>query len=198
MQSFRKVGITFLKACALILIIICIGAVLDFTAIYGMGKIHHEVNSADAIIVLGAAHQQIATQRALKGLELYQEGKSAIMVLSGGKTAYPVSEAEYMKSVIMQHVYASDTPDMTLEENSLNTYENFLYSKREIPDAQSIIIVTDQFHIARSVLIAKSLGFQKVYWDSPDPSYLPISTRMRYYLSEMIAVPEYALSIIHL
>ncbi len=185
-----------------LVVIFFIAIVSYFGVIFVMGKMHPQVSSADAIIVLGAAHENMATQRALKGFELYRERKSGTLVLSGGKTTFPVSEAQYMKSVILRYASttnassasatnassATNALHIILEEDSLNTYENLRNSKLKIPNAKSIIIVTDQFHIARSVLIAKSLGYQTVYWDSPDPSYLSVSSRFKYYISEMKAV----------
>ena len=47
-------------------------------------------------------------------------------------------------------------PEFGLDENSHNTFENLRNSKSKLPNAKSVIIVTDKFHLARSVIMAKS------------------------------------------
>ena len=76
--------------------------VADVGLVWGMAHIRPDIKDADAIIVLGAAINTPALKnRTLKGLELYEDGKSDLMVLSGGKIAdSDISEAEFMAKVI--------------------------------------------------------------------------------------------------
>jgi len=164
----------------------------DIGYVLVMGSIRLVCPPADDVIVLGSGHGNSAVKRALTGLAIYDKDKSQTLVLSGGKTDFPTSEAEFMESVIVSaaHVPTSTIP-FILEENSRSTYENFLDSRQLIPKARSITIVTDTFHIGRSVLIARSLGFHNICWASPDPSYLDPTTLAQYYVREMAAVPVY-------
>ena len=149
------------------------------------------IQKADAIVVLGAAiNTPSLYNRTLDGLKLYNQGESDVMVLSGG-VDYPKSmpEAEYMEEVILQN--ASTVPDLILEPNSNSTYQNIVNSKALIPRAKSIIIVSDGFHLARAILMAKREGFGPVYWSSPDPTYYSKRELTYYYMREVLAMIDY-------
>ncbi len=150
-----------------------------------------DIPKADAIIVLGAAINTPALDnRSLEGLRLYEEGKGDVIVLSGG-VDYPrsISEAAYMQKIIRAN-QKQDVP-LILEDKSRDTFENIKNSKTFIPGASSVIIVSDKFHLARAVLIAKRQGFKKVSWSSPRPYYYDIRELSYYYLREMAAMIEY-------
>jgi uncharacterized SAM-binding protein YcdF (DUF218 family) len=78
-----------------------------------------------------------------------------------------------------------------LEEQSHNTEDNIKNSRAKIPNAKSVIIVSDEFHIARAVLLAKREGFKDVYWSSPEPTYYTKPELNRYYLREMAGMIRY-------
>jgi uncharacterized SAM-binding protein YcdF (DUF218 family) len=174
------------------LLYIIIGFLLvDLAIIVFFSVYRPQLQKADAIIVLGAAINTPALyNRTLDGLKLYNQGDAKVLVLSGG-VDYPRSmpEADYMKKVILQN--ASTVPNLILEPNSNSTYQNFVNSKALIPQVKSIIIVSDSFHLARAVLMAKREGFGPVYWSSPDPVYYNKAELSFYYLREVLAMIDY-------
>ena len=129
------------------------------------------VYKANAIIVLGAAiNTQEIYYRSLEGLKLYQAGDAPVIVLSGGQD-FPraPTEAMYMEKVIDDN---SQTPvSLILENQSHSTYDNIKNSEAIIGRGKSVIIVSDDFHLARGILMAEREGFKVVYWNSPKPSY---------------------------
>ena len=150
------------------------------------------VQKADAIIILGAAINTPALyNRSLEGLRLYEQGKAPVIVLSGGVDYFKsIPEAQYMKNVILQHT--SSTPVLILEPDSRSTYDNIENSKKLIPNAHSVIIVSDTFHLARGVAMAHAAGFSNVYWSAPDsPSYYPVSELVFHYFRESVAMIAY-------
>ena len=164
---------------------------LDFVVVMFFSVYRPNIKQADAIVILGAAINTPALyNRSLEGLRLYQEGKANVLVVSGG-VDYPksMSEAAYMAGVITTN--SSATPPLILESNSQSTYENINYSKKLIPAAKSIILVSDSFHLARAVLVAKRVGFGHVYWSSPKPTYYKKGELVFYYIREMAAMVEY-------
>lgn len=177
-------------------IIVLISAVtilaLDLGTVIWFGLHHPTVSKADAAIVLGAKVGTPAfTHRALMGLKYFQEGKTTKLVLSGGRGPdEPVSEAEAMRTIIEHHVAKLNgkMPEIVLDTASANTVQNIDNSKALIPEAKSVIIISDCFHVARSVLIAKRAGFQRVYWDSPTPDYYSTPHLIYYYLREVVAM----------
>ncbi len=161
-------------------------AVVVFFSVY-----RPPIQKADAIVVLGAAINTPALyNRTLEGLELYNQGKANVLVLTGG-VDYPKSipEAVYMQNVIRQN--ASTVPPLILEKNANSTYGNIVNSKVLIPGAKSLIIVSDDFHLARAVLMAKREGFGPIYWSSPNPFYYTKPELAFYFMREMFAMIDY-------
>lgn len=186
-------------------------AVVVFFSVY-----RPPVQKAEAILVLGAAINTPALyNRTLDGLKLYNQGKSNVLVLSGG-VDYPgsIPEAVYMEHVILDKVANSSPPlpmgegrpalrsfsegggegslpPMLLDEKANSTYQNIVNSKALIPGAKSIIIVSDSFHLARAVLMAKREGFGPIYWSSPNPAYYSKGELAYYYMREVLAMIDY-------
>ncbi len=165
---------------------------LDVAVVIGFAKFQPQIGHADAIVVLGAAINSPAlNNRVLAALNLYQNHKADVMVLSGGKIAAPdISEAEYMRRYInKQHL--TEAPKLIIEDQSHNTEENIKNTRATLPGKQSLIIVSDEFHLARAVLLAKREGFSPVYWMSPQPTYYTKAELLRYYVREMVAMIRY-------
>lgn len=165
---------------------------VDALLVLGFAYAPANVNKADAVVVLGAA---IKTKRiyyrALEGNRLYQEGSAPLIVLSGGYgEGRNISEAEYMQNVILANFPTSTAP-IILESNSHSTYENLINVKAKVANLNSIIIVSDNYHLARSVLLAKALGYKKVYWSHPPEGHYSKSETAYYLLREMAAMISY-------
>ncbi len=168
---------------------------LSFAVVYFFSAYERPIQKADAIIILGAAINTPALyNRSMEGLRLYQSGKSEVIVLSGGRISdEDITEAGYMKKVIMQNNLDSvgENPKMILEEDSHSTFENLKNSKNKVPEVKSIIIVSDKYHLARAVMLAKRLGFETVYWSAPSSGYYPKKELYYHYLRETIAIIAY-------
>jgi vancomycin permeability regulator SanA len=51
--------------------------------------------------------------------------------------------------------------------------------------------VSDSFHLARAVILAKRAGFKNVYWASPDQGYYSVDDKRYYYFREFLAMIWY-------
>lgn len=164
-------------------------ASLLFVIIFG--QIKPNIPKADAVIILGAAINTPALyDRSLEGLKVFESGKADLMILSGGRVSdADISEAGYMRKVILKN--SSSTPPLLLEEQSHSTYENLANTKALAPQVKSLIVVSDRFHLARAVLVAKVVGFKPVYWQAPDPGYYPFDELAFYYFREAAALLSY-------
>ena len=156
-----------------------------------MADLSPHLGQADAILVLGAAINTPAlTNRSLVGLHLYEQGQAPLLVLSGGRISdKDISEAGYMKKIILQH--AASQPPMVLEEQSHTTFQNVKNSRGLLNGAKSVIVVSDEFHLARAFLLLKRNGFKSVYWAGPEPTYYSRDKLMFYYLRETLALIFY-------
>lgn len=164
---------------------------LDLAVVVFFGLYRPQVKPADAIVVLGAAINTPALyNRSLHGLKLYEEGDAKVMVLSGGRISdKDISEAGYMRKVIEGN--ATGPVPLILEEDSHSTYENLKNTKAKIGSDKSLIIVSDEYHLARAVIMAKRNGFGPVYWSSPKATYYKNSELAFYYLRELVAMLAY-------
>jgi uncharacterized SAM-binding protein YcdF (DUF218 family) len=173
--------------------VVIFSSVLLVIVIFGI--VRPSAPHVDAVIVLGAKVGTPAlTQRTLQGFKYYQEGKTDTIVLSGGQgPGEAVPEAEAMKAVITRQVthMGGGAPTVILEKESASTVGNIYNSKALVPRAKSVVIVSDAYHLARSVLIAKKAGFRDVYWDAPASGYYSKRDLAYYYLREAVAVLAY-------
>lgn len=181
----------FKRITSSVIVLIAVIAILDMSYIVLIARWRPEIKKSDSIIVLGAAINTPALyNRTLEGLHLYEQGKADVMILSGGKISEAdISEAEYMEKVIKKNT--TQTVAYVLEEQSHNTYENIFNSLRKIEKKDSLIIVSDEFHLARAVLVAKRAGFKTVYWSAPQPDYYKQDDLRRYYIREFFAMLSY-------
>jgi uncharacterized SAM-binding protein YcdF (DUF218 family) len=184
MRRFWKIIKLLLLACVILLVV-------DILIVVGFSIYRPAIPKTDAIIVLGAAiNTPSLYNRSLQGLKLYQEGKGEVIVASGGRISDDdISEAAYISKVIKKN--GDQAIPVILEDKSTDTYENIKFSKVKIPDATSIVIVSDDFHLARAVLMAKREGFAHVYWSSPQPYYYSKTDLVFYYFREIVAMIDY-------
>lgn len=170
-------------------------AVVDLLTIIGFGVFQSSPKKVDAVIVLGARVGTPAlTERTLKGLKYYQDTNASVLVLSGSQGSdEPISEAQAMQDVVAKYIAKNggEMPSIVLEDKSINTYQNINFSQDLIPQAKSIVVVSDTFHLARSVVFAKRAGFNKVYWGAPVPKYYPNNQLVMYYIRETVAMIAY-------
>jgi vancomycin permeability regulator SanA len=103
----------------------------------------------------------LQTARCLKALDLYKSGAVNKLVVTGGFTFDYISEARMMKIAL---VTWGVTPDDVIEdEMAASTIENGLFSARIFDERawpKTARLVTQKFHMERSVGIYKADGFQ--------------------------------------
>lgn len=121
------------------------------------------------IIILGAQIRGERITEALKrrldrGVRYLEENSDTIVIVSGGKgKGEDMTEAEAMALYLQECGIASDR--IYQETKSTSTYENLRKSLAYIDDERrdKIGIVTNNFHIYRSMKLAKMIGYKKIY-----------------------------------
>jgi uncharacterized SAM-binding protein YcdF (DUF218 family) len=179
------------KICKVLLALVAAVFLLDIFIVLFFAYYRPAIKPADYIVVLGSAiNTPSLYNRSLQGLKLYEAGNAKMIVVSGG-VDYPksISEAEYMREVIEKN--SPNPVPLILEDKSQSTYENLKNTRNIIGYGKSIIIVSDDFHLARSVLTAERLGFGHVEWSSPNPTYYNFSEQAYYYFREVFAIVDY-------
>lgn len=172
------------------IILLTVFAVLEITII--RKAFLEKPEKSDGMVVLGCRlwgdqPSPMLTYRLEKALQLYKEGYASKIIVSGGQGDDElVSEAEAMKVYLVERGIREE--DIYKEENSYSTYQNLNYSKQimEREGFEKVVIVTNGFHIHRSLMIANRLRMEAT--GAPAKTYPMLLLRIKYYARE---VPAY-------
>lgn len=186
--TYLTVGLLCLVA------LVCLAFVVTYWAIDRRSGLDDSA-PADVILVLGSAvwpnEQPSPSLRARteRAIELYQQGYAPYLLLSGGLGRYPPEEAEVMRRLAVEAGIPQEAMILDMEAHS--TWES-MEKARDIMEQegwQTAIIVSDPFHIERSLLMAGDAGFAA--YGSPaldSPTYTIPSRRMFYTSREVLAL----------
>lgn len=145
------------------------------------GRVRDDGKSADVALLLGSRPAR-AIERASAAAELYLSGRVKYVVPSGGvKWEYEgeeLSEAELMKRVLVDRGVPEEA--IFLDNEARTTVENMICGTLvinrtlKISRIDSVIIVTSESHMQRSLLLARALLPRK-FEISGYPSYPGVS-----------------------
>lgn len=134
-----------------------------------------ELPACQVAIVLGAGVRPNGSPSAMledrlkTGIELYRAGRVRKLLLSGdhGRTTH--DEANAMR----RYVLAEGLPkeDVFLDHAGFSTYET-MYRARDVFLVKDAIVVTQRFHLPRSVYTARRLGLAAWGCEADKRSYL--------------------------
>lgn len=129
-----------------------------------------ELDRIDCILILGAGVRDGKPTAMLKdrlelGIELYQLGISDRILVSGDHGRVDYDEVNTMKQIAMDAGIPSE--DIFMDHAGFSTYES-MYRARDIFQARKIVIVTQNYHMYRSLYDGKGLGLT-VYGVASDP-----------------------------
>jgi uncharacterized SAM-binding protein YcdF (DUF218 family) len=170
----------FLFWASLILWVFFLGvSVISFTPVTGYLlkplMMKEEIRQVDAIVVLGGGVNQgryltsESSQRLVRGVQLYHEGKAQKIIFSGGFSQKGgVAEG----AVMAQEAKRLQIPPerIFIEKDSRRTHEQAVETKKIAGPLRwkSLILVTSYSHMKRAVLCFEQAGF-KVYPAPADP-----------------------------
>ena len=122
----------------------------------------------DYLIVLGASVYQdgpspALTRRLNAVMDVLDDHPDAIIIASGGKGKNePISEAQCIRDELVKR--GVDAGRIWMEEQSTDTRENLANCKAMIGDSDAAVaIITNNYHIWRSLRMAKKAGFTNVH-----------------------------------
>lgn len=151
-------------------------------------------SQVDYLIILGAGlnGDQLSWtlwERVDKGLRILQDNREMKVVVSGGQGPGEwITEAEAMQRYLVEQGITKER--ILKEEKSTSTMENFRYSRVLLEQQPNydptvpVLVITNDFHMLRSKLLARRNGLTPVGVPSPTPWYL----RPNVYLREYFAV----------
>lgn len=133
----------------------------------------------DAIIVLGAQVLPDGTPSVQLGwrldaaYEAYQKKNVPVVVCGAQGKDEPKTEAEAMKEYLIRAGIPAE--DILTDPASFNTRQNLnnaSYLLKSIPGIDKVLIVTSDYHVPRSLALARDLGYDACGMGSPcKPEY---------------------------
>ena len=113
---------------------------------------------ADCILILGAGVKDgkpkpMLRDRLLTGIELYKSGAADKIIMSGDHGRADYDEVNVMRSFAIEHGVRADA--------GFSTYDS-VYRAKNIFGAESIITVSQKYHLYRALYIAKKLGAESL------------------------------------
>lgn len=154
--------------------------------------ISQQNEKVDSVIVLGAGLKggvpTLALQTRLdSAIDYMNRNPETKAIVSGGQGfSETITEAEGMKRYLVSHGIPEDR--ILKEEQSTSTYENMLFSKKLYENSigkklNKVMIITNNFHMMRSKMLARRAGLQPYGISSGTPWYIYPNVLLREYLA---------------
>jgi SanA protein len=161
----KKIKIKLMLAVVLLFVLVFAPAFINFNIIRQSNNLIYQnidnVPTAQAVLVLGAKVKSngemsdVLLDRAVTALELYQAKKVEKILVSGDHGTKGYDEVNTLKKYFLDNGVLP--ADIFLDHAGFDTYDS-LYRAKYIFQARSLIIVTQNFHLPRTVYIGKKLG----------------------------------------
>lgn len=150
------------------LIILCL--VIFFTILYLVLK--YEKSNCEKfceyVLVLGArildkdTPCKVLENRLISAIIYLQKFENSKVIVSGGTGIdEPVSEGYVMEKYLINN--GIDKYRIFIEDLSTNTFENLKNTKQILKNVDEILIITSRYHLFRSKILARRVGFRKIY-----------------------------------
>ena len=123
-----------------------------------------ELENTDCVIVLGAGVRNgsptpMLRDRLITGISLYKSGAAPKIIMSGDHGREDYDEVNVMKSYAVENGVPDG--DIFMDHAGFSTYDS-IYRAKAVFEADSIIIVTQKYHLYRALYIAERLGVNAV------------------------------------
>ncbi len=122
-----------------------------------------QLRDVDCILVLGCGVRDDGTPSAMlhdrlkRSVEMYDAGVSDRLLMTGDHGREGYDEVDTMKGFAVEAGVPSEC--VFMDHAGFSTYES-MYRAKAIFGAQKVLIVTQEYHLYRSVYIARQLGLE--------------------------------------
>ena len=132
-----------------------------------------DLEDIDCIIVLGAGIRRngpspMLEDRLLTAIELYNKGVAPKILVSGDHEHDDYDEVNVMKNYLKEKGIPSE--DIFMDHAGLSTYDS-IYRAKKIFKANKVIIVTQKYHLYRSLYISKTINLKSYGVSANKQSY---------------------------
>lgn len=121
------------------------------------------LQDADCILVLGCGVNAQGTPSAMlsdrlkRGVALYEAGAAPKLLMSGDHGRADYDEVNAMRQYALDAGVPAE--DIFMDHAGFSTYES-MYRAKDVFQADKVIIVTQQYHLYRSIYAAQALGLE--------------------------------------
>lgn len=128
------------------------------------------LSQVDCILILGAGiwkdkPSPMLEDRLLQGISLYKKGIAPKIIMSGDHGREDYDEVNVMKKFAIDNGIPSE--DIFMDHAGFSTYDS-LYRAKEIFQCKKIVIVTQTYHLYRSIYIGEKMNIE-CYGVGADP-----------------------------
>ncbi len=122
-----------------------------------------DADHAQTAIVLGAgvyaggALSAVLRDRVDCGIELYKLGKVDTLLMSGDHGYKDYDEVNAMREYAVQHGVPNEK--IFMDHAGFNTYDSMARA-RQVFEVDSAVVVTNRFHLARAIFLARHAGIK--------------------------------------
>lgn len=122
-----------------------------------------KLEDVDCIIVLGCYVKEdgtpgnILADRLKTGVKLYKNSVAPKIIMSGDHSSEQYNEVAVMKNYAVAAGVLAE--DIFMDHAGFSTYET-MYRAKEVFGAKKVVIITQEYHLYRSVYIAEKLGME--------------------------------------
>ncbi|WP_239422022.1 YdcF family protein [Bacillus sp. CGMCC 1.16541] len=172
----------------LLISLVCMGVVYWIIAsllIYQTAQKEAPTN-ADYVMVLGAkvngeTMSLSLYNRAKEALDYANRNPNTMIITTGGQgPGEDITEAEAVARFLIDHGIKEER--IIKEDHSTSTYENFLFTKQLIRvEDKTVVVVSNDFHLYRSSVIAKRQGFTMFPLAAETPNVVKVQAYVREY-----------------
>jgi vancomycin permeability regulator SanA len=131
--------------------------------VHTIAQMQQQQTTSDAIVVLGASvyangtPSDILADRLEVAADLYFEGVSPVIIVSGDNTSAHYNESDAMKAYCISLGVPASA--IYVDHAGYDTYAS-IYRAKYVYGAQSITVVTQAYHLYRALSIAQTLGLE--------------------------------------
>lgn len=180
MKSLKKI---FLFTCSFVILgLLVVVGLSEFIRYKTSSQIYFHIDSlpdSHTVIILGASVYSdgklspILQDRVDTALMLYQKGKATRFLLSGDHRQDDYNEVSAMRNYLLHHNVPIE--NIYTDPAGLDTYDS-MHRSGSVYEVPNAVVVTQQFHLPRTLFIANNLGYNYLGFPAESRKYIANST----------------------
>ncbi len=146
--------------------------IINYSSQFILTREEFEEKTVDCVMVLGAGvwgddPSHMLEERLNRGIEVYKTQCTDRLLMSGDHGREEYDEVNVMKNFAIESGAVPD--EVFMDHAGFSTYES-MYRARDVFDVDSLVIVTQKYHLYRAIYDARKLGLE-AYGVAADGQY---------------------------